>query len=240
MDGKDEQITLAEVVKGYQRHADYTAKTQDLANERQKLNAQAQATREERETYVQMLEALKNQWEATKESEPDWNDVFAKDPIGYARKRDEWRDRQDKLAAAQYELQRLHSIKQQEQAESLKKVVETGRQKMMESVPAWKDPAVWETDRTAIVRYAQEIAGYSAEEISQAYDPRAIVLLHKARQFDELMARKPKPVARPGPRVASAGAAPANGVTARLNAAQQRLARTGSVRDAAKVFEQLL
>lgn len=111
---------------------------------------------------------------------------------------------------------------------------------MLDLNPTWKDQTVWEADRQALVKYAKEIAGYSAEEISQAYDPRAIVMMDKARRYDELMARKPKPNVVKGPRVASAGAAPQGGVSARLNAAQQRLAKSGRVADAAKVFEQLL
>jgi hypothetical protein len=239
-DGKSEQIPLREVVKGYQRHADYTAKTQQLANERQQFAAQQQATREERETYAAMLGALKEQLEGAKEIEPDWNAVWTNDPIGYARKRDEWRDKQDKLAAANYELQRLQVIKQQEHAESLKKTVETGRQRMMDLVPAWKDQTTWDSDRQKIVEYAQKVAGYSPEEVAQAYDPRAVVLLHKARLYDELLANRPKPVAARGPRVASAGPAPPSGTSARLNAAQQRLAKSGRIADAAKVFEQLI
>jgi hypothetical protein len=188
-----------------------------------------------------MLGALREQLEGAKETEPDWDDVFRTDPIGYARKRDEWRDKQDKLAAANYELQRLAVIRQQEQAESLKKVVETGRQRMMDLVPAWKDQTTWDADRQKIVDYAQKVAGYSAEEVAQAYDPRAVVLLHKARLYDELLANRPKPNAVKGPRIASAGAAPAsNGSASRLNAAQQRLARSGRLQDAAKVWEQLL
>jgi hypothetical protein len=90
------------------------------------------------------------------------------------------------------------------------------------------------------VQYLRTTGGYSAEEISQAYDPRAVVLADKARRYDELMARKPKPDAVKGPSLAPAGAAPPAGNLARLNAAQQRLARTGRIADAAKVFEQLL
>jgi hypothetical protein len=240
VDGKTEQIPLKEALKGYQRHRDYTLKSMELANERQQFAAQVQATREERETYATMLGALREQLEGAKETEPDWNDVWAKDPIGYARKRDEWRDKQDKLAAANFELQRLQVIRQQEQAQSQKKAVETGRQRMMDLIPAWKDQTTWDSDRQKIVEYAQKVAGYSPEEISQAYDPRAVVLLHKARLYDELLANRPKPVASRGPRVASAGPAAPSGTSARLNAAQQRLAKSGRIADAAKVFEQLI
>jgi hypothetical protein len=241
IDGKVEEVTLEEAAKGYQRQSDYSRKTADLANQRRALEEQAQAVREERQTYATMLAALREQISTGGETEPNWEEIWKADPIGYARKRDEWRDKQDKVAAANFELQRLQSLKQQEQTEILKKTVEVGRQKMMDLNPAWKDPKTWDSDRQRIVEYAlRPEVGYSAEEIGQAYDPRAIVLLHKARLYDELMAKKPQPVAARGPRVASAGPAPPQGTSARLNAAQQRLAKSGRIADAAKVFEQLI
>jgi len=239
IDGKTETVPLDEAVKGYQRNRDYSRKTADLANERRKVDEQAHAVKEERQTYATMLVALRNQLQTGQEAEPDWNKVYEADPIGYARRRDEWRDKQDKLAAANFELQRLQSLQQQENAENLKKVVAQGRQKMVELHPAWSDQKTWEADRQSIVAYAQKV-GYSPEEIAQAYDPRAIVSLHKARLYDELMANRPRPAASRGPRLAPAGAAPEQGNAGRLNAAQQRLAKSGSVADAAKVFEQLL
>jgi hypothetical protein len=239
IDGKTETVPLDEALQGYQRHRDYSRKTADLANERRQVDEQAKAVKEERQTYATMLVALRDQLQGSQEAEPDWNKVYEADPIGYARKRDEWRDRQDKLAAANYELQRLQSVQQQEHAENLKKLVTHGRQKMVELNPSWKDTKVWDADRQKIVEYAQTV-GYSPEEIAQAYDPRAVVTLHKARLYDELMARKPQPVVRAGPRVASPGAAPAQGSASRLNAAQQRLAKSGRIDDAAKVFEQLI
>lgn len=240
VDGKPEQVPLKEVLKGYQRNRDYTLKTQELANQKQQFAAEQKAIREERETYATMLRALQDQLQTGGESEPDWDEVFRTDPLSYARKRDQWRDKQEKVAAANYELQRLQVIKQQEQVEALKKTVESGRQRMNDLVPAWKDQATWDTDRQKIVDYAQKVAGYSPEEINQAYDPRAVVLLHKARLYDELLSNRPKPTIAKGPRVASAGVAQPQGSSARLNQAQQRLAKSGRLVDAAKVWEQLL
>jgi hypothetical protein len=239
VDGKTETVPLEEALQGYQRHRDYSRKTADLANDRRKVEEQAKAVAEERQTYATMLVALRDQLQ-TQDPEPNWDDVYRQDPLGYARKRDEWRDKQDKVAAAAYELQRLQSLQQKEQNETLAKVVSDGRAKMLDLYPAWKDRKVWEADRQRIVEYARDTVGYSNEEIAQAYDPRAVLVMHKARLYDELMANKPKPAAVKGPRAASAGAAPAQGTAARLNAAQQRLAKSGRLDDAAKVFEQLI
>jgi len=241
IDGKTQELPLEEVAKGYQRQADYTRKTTELASQRREFEAQVQAVREEREQYQTMLVKLREQIDTAGEQEPDWDEVYRTDPIGYARKRDEWRDRQDKVAAAHFELQRLHQLKQQEQAAALQKTVEQGAVKMRDMYPAWKDQKTWDADREKLVAYLTSPGvGYTTEEIGQAYDPRAVVLSNKARMWDEMMANKPQPVQRPGPRVASAGAVQPSGPSSRLNSAQQRLARSGSLKDAAKVWEHLL
>jgi hypothetical protein len=233
IDGKVETLPLEEVAAGYQRQSDYTRKTQELASHKQ-------AVLEERQTYATMLVALRDQLQQQQPEEPNWDEVYRADPVGYARRRDEWRDKQDKIAASQFELSRLQTLQQQQNAEQLAQVVAKGREKMLAMNPAWKDQTVFENDRQQLVQYLRTTGGYSAEEISQAYDPRAVVLADKARRWDELMANKPKPVAKAGPKVAAAGPAVPAGVTARLNNAQQRLAKSGRMQDAAKVFEQLL
>jgi hypothetical protein len=233
IDGKVETLPLEEVAAGYQRQSDYTRKTQELASHKQ-------AVLEERQTYATMLVALRDQLQQQQPEEPNWDEVYRADPVGYARRRDEWRDKQDKIAASQFELSRLQTLQQQQNAEQLAQVVAKGREKMLDMNPAWKDQTVFENDRQQLVQYLRTTGGYSAEEISQAYDPRAVVLADKARRWDELMANKPKPVAKAGPKVAAAGPAVPAGVTARLNSAQQRLAKSGRMQDAARVFEQLL
>src|SRR5262245_37207628 len=138
VDGKTETVTLEEALNGYQRWTDYSRKTANLANDRRKLDEQAKAVIEERQQYATMLVALRDQLQ-TQDPEPNWDEVYKADPLGYARKRDEWRDRQDKLAAANFELQRLATMQQKEQSENLSRIVEQGRAKMLDLNPAWKD-----------------------------------------------------------------------------------------------------
>lgn len=239
VDGKTKSISAEEAANGYQRYADYTRKTAELAAERKTFEAHATAIQEERQTYATMLVALRDQLQELQPEEPDWAEVYRSDPVGYARRRDEWRDKADKIAAANFELNRVRGEERKEQEANLRKLQVEKRAQMFDLMPAWKDPKVWEADRVAIIKYAQEVGGYSTEEIANAYDPRAIVLFNKARLWDELQATKPKPTTVKRPQVASAG--PARDTSPnRLNAAQQRLAKSGRIEDAAKVFEQLI
>jgi len=234
VDGKTEHLPIEEVAKGYQRQADYTHKTMALATERKSFEGERQQVAQERAQYAQLLTALQVQLQ---QPEPNWQALHDADPVEYLRQKDIWRDRQDRAAAAQFELQRTQSLQAQEQQAKLYQAVNEGRQKLVELVPEWKDAKKWEADRVGLLNYGKKL-GFTDEELGQTYDPRAVIALHKARKYDELMANKPKPVANRGPQVLPAGSSNATPRNASAGSkAKNRLAQTGSVRDAAAYFE---
>lgn len=240
IDGKEEQIPLEEAVRGYQRQADYSRKTQALAEERRTFDAERQQVMQERVQYAQLLGALQEQLQSLAPQEPDWQRLYESDPVEWVRQREVWRDRQEKLAAAQFEMQRVQALSAQEQQAQLAKMVQEGRHKLTEMVPEWRDNARWEADRQRLLEYGQKL-GFSAEELQQTYDPRAVVALHKAMKFDALMAKRPQAAPPRGPKTAPAGsAASAPRPTSDVTRAKQRLAKTGRVGDAASIFETLL
>jgi len=82
--------------------------------------------------------------------------------------------------------------------------------------------------------------GFTDAELDQVYDHRAVVAVEKARRYDELMAgaNRPKPVVNQGPKAAPVGSSNATPRrTSDATKAKQRLAQTGSVNDAASIFE---
>jgi len=240
INGKTEQIPLEEAVKGYQRQADYSRKTAALSEERKGFEAERQAVTQERAQYAQLLTALQQQIQATLPQEPDWQKLYDTDPLEYVRQKDVWRERQDKLAAAQFESQRLTAMQAQEQQAALAKLVQDNRQKLVEAVPTWKDPKKWESDRPKLLEYGQKL-GFTAEELGQTYDHRAVVALWKAMQYDALNANRPQPITSKGPKTASAGSASnAPKPTSDVAKAKQRLARSGKIGDAASLFEAFL
>lgn len=240
IDGKAEQLPVEEVAKGYQRLQDYTRKTMAVAEERKALEAQAQVVMQERAQYQQLLTALSQQWQQAQEREPDWQKLYDSDPLEYVRQKDIWRDRQEKLAASQAEMQRLQHLQAQEQQKQIAQIVEQGRQKLPELVPEWKDAKRWEQDRVKLLEYGKKL-GFTTEELNQAYDPRAIAALYKSMRYDEMVAKVPRPVTNKGPKVAAAGSANnAPRTASEVTKAKQRLAQTGRVQDAASIFERML
>ena len=242
IDGKEQQIPLKEAIAGYQRQADYSRKTMAVSELRKQVEAEANQIQQERAQYAQLLGALQQQLQETVQREPDWERLYAEDPLEYVRQKDLYRENQERFQAATAEQQRVMSMMQQSQVQQLKEVVKQGREQLSEKIPAWKDTARWEQDRVKLRSYAQKELGYGEEEVSQVYDPRAVVALYKAMRFDEIMAKRPAPNAQTGPKPMRAGSpqtAPARR-TSEITRQKQRLAATGSIKDAATLFESLI
>lgn len=240
IDGKAEEVELDEVIKGYQRQADYSRKTEALARERQSFYGEVEQVRVERQQYATLLQSLSQQLEQLQEREPDWDRLWQEDPLEWTRQRAIKDDRDRKVSAARYELERLQAQASQEQSEQMRQLIQSERAKLPDLLPEAKDPAKWEATRKKLREYGQKI-GYSPEELSQAYDARAIAVLAKAMKYDDLMSGKaprPKPAA-PAPSPSSGTARTPRPVT-QLTRDKQRLAKTGRISDAAKVFESLI
>ena len=244
VDGKEQEVTLREALNGYSRTADYSRKTMELAEQRKAMQAEFQAVQEERQQYAQLLTALSQQLQAQQPQEPDWERLYNEDPLEYVRQKDLYRERQEKLVAAQIEMQRVTQVQEQEAKRALADYVNAEKAKLFEVIPQWKNEEVYLAERGKLREYGNQL-GFSDEELSQAYDHRAVTALYKAMKYDQMMANKPKPAAaQPGaPKAAPAGGqtnvVPKRAAT-EVTRAKQRLAKSGRVQDAASIFETLL
>lgn len=237
IDGKVMQVSVQEAAAGYQRQADYSRKMNALRADAQSVQTEKQQVMTERAQYAQLLGALRQQLEALTPQEPDWAKLHREDPINYPLIRDQWRETKEKLSAIQAEQNRLAYQAQAEQSQQLQHVVVKGQQLVREKFAEWRDEKAWETARQKLRAYGQQ-QGYSDQELSQAYDPRAIILLEKARRYDALMANKPQPQQpAAGPKPLRAGTtASSPKATTEVTRMKQRLSKTGRVEDAAVLF----
>lgn len=239
LDGKPVAVPLEELGKGYLRTADYTRKTQALAEERRSFEAVRESVTKERQQYQQLIPALVQSLNQSMPQPPD-KALLQTDPTEYLRQDAAYREHATVLAAAQAEHSRLQQTQFQEQQQSLQARLVEERGKLLDAIPEWRDEGKRKEGMGKLLDYAKKL-GFSDEELNQAYDHRAIVAMQKAMKFDELMStRKPQP-APPRSPTASAGSANTQPRrTSEATKAKQRLAQSGSVADAAGVFANLL
>lgn len=241
VDGKEVEVTLEELQKGYSRNQDYTRKTQQVAEARKAAEAELQAIRAEREQYAQLLGALSEQVKTAADPKIDWDRLYQEDPIEYVRQREVMRENREKAAAIQAEQQRLSEISQQEQMQNLQAHKARESQALLEAIPAWKDAAKAKAEKAMLVEFGQKM-GFTPQELGNIFDHRVVLALRKAALYDQMQAKRQgiKPVVNNGPRPAKPGAAGRVSQMSDNARANQRLAKTGRVEDAASAIELLL
>ena len=240
VDGKEVEVTLDELQKGYSRTQDYTRKTQQIAEIRKQVEVETEAVRAERAQYAQMLGALQAQLQGT-ETQIDWDRLYHEDPIEWVRQKEVMRERQEKFQAIQFEQQRMAQLSQQEQQQQLASHLQEQHTKLLEIIPEWKDPVKAKAEKQLLVEFGQK-TGFTPEELKAIVDHRAVVALRKAALYDQMMTKRKAitPVTNNGPRPAKPGAAGRVSQTTEAVRAKQRLAKTGRVDDAASAIYQLL
>jgi hypothetical protein len=241
VDGKEVEVTLDELQKGYSRTQDYTRKTQQIAEARKQTDAELQAVRAEREQYAQLLSALEAQVQQVAQPNIDWDRLYQEDPIEWVRQREVMRENQEKSAAIQSEQQRLAQLSQQEQAQFMQQKLQQEQEALLAAIPDWKDAKKAQAEKALLVEFGQKI-GFTPDELKSVVDHRAVLMLRKAALYDQMMSKRGniKPVTNNGPRPAKPGAAGRVSNNTEAVRAQQRVAKTGRVDDAANAIFQLL
>lgn len=242
VDGKELEVDKDELIRGYQREADYTRKTQKLAEERRLVESEFQQVRAEREQYAQVLGQLKQKVQEFEPAEPDWNALEAQDPVEYARQWTHFQRRQQQLQAIQQEEARVNALRQVEQQKHLQELLIAERDRLIEKIPDWKNPEKAKAERDGVLEYGKQL-GFSDAELDQVTDSRAVIALYKAWKYDQLMSKKPELQSKikKAPKLLSPGSAGSVSSKASDKArAQNRLAQTGSVKDAAALFDKFI
>ena len=242
VDGKEIEVPKDELIRGYQREADYTRKTQKLAEERKLVESEFQQVREERLTYAQILGQLQQKLQEFEPPEPDWNRLEVEDPTEYARQWTSHQRRQQQQFAVQAEQERLNKVQQAELDKLLKEAIAKEVVSLKEKIPEWSSPEKAKAEGMALLDYGQKL-GFSEYELSTISDSRQLLALHKAWKYDQMMSKRPEFQAKikKAPKMASPGSAGSvSSKSSDLNNAKKRLAQTGSVRDAASLFEKFI
>lgn len=243
--GKEEMdVPLDELLKGYSRTADYTRKTQEIAETRKAVEADRQKIEEAarlRDTYAQRLSVIEQMLSQGEKAE-DLTALKESDPIGYAIRVAEQTEREKQLVAVRTEQSRIAQQQQAEQQERLNAHLQAEGLKLQEAIPEMADPAKGQAIRTDIRNYAKKI-GFSDQELSQVYDSRAVTALYKAMQYDKLTAGKQDAVKKvaQAPRMMRPGTStPEARETQEGKKLREQLRRSGNKNDAARIFERLL
>jgi hemin uptake protein HemP len=154
------------------RNADYTQKTQGLAQERRALEARDAAARQHIREYATLI-ALNDHIQAY--DGVDW-DAFQQADANSAQR--EWRNLtllKEKRAGVVEQFQQKEQARALEQQRDRARLIEEGHAVLARELPEWSPDMAGR-----IVNFGANKYGFSADEIAGIADPRMVRVLHDA------------------------------------------------------------
>lgn len=256
-DGKTEQKTLAEILKGYNWNDALTQESQKVAEKRKLAESSITAAQEleaqARMVFDSQLQSIKAEADALEQqyNQIDWAAVQQQGQGALADQRAMFEEARRKLG------QRWQAVEQQRGQLAQKRTAtqQEWRQQnaprleaeLLGMVPEWQDATVRSDETGRVVRYLTEQAGFSEQDIEAVqWNPRAVqvardAMLYRAGQAAESKARE---VVREKvtklPTIKSLRPGQAGGqANARVQERQRKMARvqqTGNARDLAALI----
>ena len=240
--GVEKDVTLDELVSGYQKSTDYTQKSQTLAEERTKVEAHAQEIQNAmrtREEYAQKLSQVEQY--LTSQAKPGENleELKENDPIQYAITVAEQTEANKKINTIRQEQQKVAQEQQHYRLQQQNQVVANEALMLSEKVKEFSDPKKAEQIKNDIRTFGKSV-GFSDQELSQVYDHRHVMILQKAMAYDKLQKANPgvNKKLKSAPKMASKTKRVTN--TDSYTKQKKQLKGTGSLDDATSVFKNFL
>jgi hypothetical protein len=222
VNGQDVQVNRDELLKGYQREADYRQKTQTLAEERRQIEAK---NAEIKQIEAKLIERLQ-QLGGGDEQEPDWARLAQElDPWDFQKAFGDYMQTRRQRVAARQEFE-------QRQQAALQEHLKGEFAKLTEKVPEWRDQTAFKAALTELREGAGQHYGLPPEEVDGIKDHRAMLVLRDALSWRKMQSAKPvseKRVSKPA-KTAKPGAPKPRAQQASDNVRklEDRLRRTGS------------
>ena len=250
VNGEEQEVTLDELMKGYSRQSDYTKKTQEVSEQRKEIEglknqyqSEVDQIQTERVQYVQALQSLlENSMQSLDEfANINWEQLKNEDPIEFVTKKEEFRDKQEKLQQMQQNQQMVQQRQMEENRKLHKEAVASETAALVGKLPEWGDSQ----KKPKIAKQVKEYAlnqGFTAEEIKGLVDHRSILVLLKASKYDALSNSDVKAKKlKNKPRVVRAGTGVRGSDSTRAQRKQKmkRLQQSGHVDDAASLLEDM-
>lgn len=190
IDGTDKQVTLSELKRGYGGQQFVQKGMQEAASQRKQAEEVYAALLNERQQIATLYQQIQGGQIATPPKAPS-REMFDSDPIGYMEAKMNYDDDVVKHQQQQEQFQQLSA--QQSQAEQsarqayLMREVET----LKTVIPELGNPERAGKFKEQIL-IAGQAYGYTADEISQVVESRALHVLRDAMKYREIMSGKKK------------------------------------------------
>lgn len=241
--GEKTKVTREEAAAGYSRTEDYTRKRQADVQEHTAVMLEANGLRDKFAAGLEKMDAMLRENGPSKPGP----ELRVSNPGEYAAQLAEYGAHEESLKQVADTRAGIQAEQAQEQSAIYNEHVSAQWQKVVEAVPEWQDEKVSSGALKELRTFAIAEHGFSEQEIDSLADARVLLMLkenHDLRSTRDSTAKKVTKRKAKSARLNPGGSNP-KGATKRSakktrQAADQRAATSGSVKDAAAAIELLL
>ncbi|MFA6125524.1 hypothetical protein [Sphingomonas sp.] len=236
VNGEEREVPFSELRKGYMMGADYTRKTQELAEHRRGFTAHAQqyeAGIKQRVDELGFLAQTFMQHLTNLEGSTDWNDLRQKNPAEYAARQQDIQQRKALLGRAftayQTAQQQQSGVQQQHQEQ----LIADQAEKLPALIPEWLDVDVANREKGEVAQYLSTL-GVPAEQLNTLHDALTVAIARKAMMWDRMQTGKQqaaKAKQKPVPKFTGTGPRDANASKPKTQKLAERAKRSGRFED---------
>ena len=235
VDGTNTVVTLDELKQSYSGQKYIHQGMQETAEAKREAETIYSALLQERQAIAQLYEQARNGDVPTAPKQPS-RELFETDPIGYMNAKLAY---EDQVADYSREMQKLEMVTQQQsqaQRAAQQAYMRQELDSLKKAIPEMQDAKQMPVFREKLVKAGTDIYGYSAEEISEVMDHRAIRVLMDAAKYQDIVNGTEKAAERARPksrnRTLKAGSKKQGAKSVAQKKQRNTLAKTGSVEDA--------
>lgn len=240
VDGRDQQVPLNELLRGYSGQAYIQKGMKEVASARQETTAVYEALQAERQQLAQIFQAADSgQIPLRPPVMPDKR-LLSTDPIGFIEDRQRYDDEMQAYQSAQDLRKQLEAQDAEAKMQSHRAYLAEQQQQLARAIPALAKPETAAKVKQDLINAGTQVYGFTNDELGQVADHRLLRVLHDAAQYRRIVSGKAAvekqaqqqqrtPVIKPGARPAAQAS---KNVT--TEKAKVQMKRTGSIDDVAR------
>ena len=209
VDGKEQQVSYEELLRGYAGQAYVQKGMSENAAKTKELEAQVQTLNSERQAVLQAFEAMQS-GAIMQPPQPPSQELSVEDPIAWVQENARYQGEMAQWQAQQQQFQQITAQQQQQQAQELEAEKQRQAERLVEFIPELRDAEKAPQIKADLAQTAEHY-GFSASDLDGVMDARAFGILNDAMKWRKLQQSKPKtqekvkearPVVKPGARKA--------------------------------------
>ena len=189
VDGKEKQVPLNELLRGYSGQEYIQKGMAENAEARKAVEALIQQTNQERQQLQGMMQQLQQEGIPPIPEYPS-EELRASDPLGYLEAEAEYRRAMDKRVQWEQQAQALSQQQQQQQRQQQAQRLEQEAARLAEWMPEFADPQKRDALMMDITTKAKKHYSLTDEMLSTVQTAEEVAILRDALRYREAVARK--------------------------------------------------